>query len=182
MQMKKILAFSASNNKNSINSQLVEFAVSHLVGQPVETIKLTDYELSIYSEDTARERGFSVDLQLLRNKIKEADALIISVNEHNKMISAFFKNILDWLSSLDPMFLKDKKILLMSTSNEEHGGSAAFEYTKEILPNFGGEIFESFSFPSFSENFSQESQSISNELLLLGFVDVIQNFAHHVQE
>ncbi len=179
--MKNILAFSASNNKNSINTQLVDFAVSHIAGQNVQSIRLTDYDLPIYSEDLQKERGFSVDLQLLMNKIKEADALIISVNEHNQMVSAFFKNILDWLSALDPMFLKDKKILLMSTSNDIHGASSAFEYTKEILPSFGGDILESFSIPSFSENYSQESNTITNELLLLGFVDVIQNFSHHIQ-
>lgn len=179
--MKNILAFSASNSKNSINTQLVNFAVSHIAGQNVQSISLTDFELPIYSQDLQKERGFSVDLQLLMNKIKESDALIISVNEHNRMISAFFKNILDWLSSLDPMFLKDKSILLMSTSNDVNGAASAFEYTKEILPSFGGEVLESFSIPSFSENYSQESNTITNELLVLGFVDVIQNFTHRIQ-
>ncbi len=179
--MKKILAFSTSNNINSINSQLVDFAVSHIVGQEVKTIRLAEYELPIFSQDLQKERGFSVNLQLLMNKIKEADALIISVNEHNKMISAFFKNSIDWLSTLDPMFLENKKILLMSTSNHPEGASAAFEYTKDILPSFGGEILESFSIPSFSENYSQDSNAITNEILLLGFVDVIQNFTHRIQ-
>ena len=96
--MKKILAFSTSNNINSINSQLVDFAVSHIVGQEVKTIRLAEYELPIFSQDLQKERGFSVNLQLLMNKIKEADALIISVNEHNKMISAFFKNSIEWRS------------------------------------------------------------------------------------
>lgn len=58
--------------------------------------------------------------------------------------------------------------------------SNALEYAKYILPKFGATIVESFSIPFFAENFSEESQSISNEVLLLGFTDVIQNFTHQI--
>ena len=178
--MKKILVFSGSNNIKSINDKLVKFAASQIVGHNIEIIKLTDYALPLFNEDVENERGFPIDLQMLNNKIKDADALVISVNEHNGMISAFFKNIIDWLSRLDPKFLSGKNILLMSTSNEEHGAARALEYAKFILPKFGATIVENFSIPFFTENFSEESQSISNELLLLGFTDVIQNFTHQI--
>lgn len=178
--MKKILVFSGSNSTKSINDKLVKFAASQIVGHTVESIKLSSYALPLFSEDVEDERGYPVDLKMLCNKIKEADALIISVNEHNGTVSAFFKNTLDWLSRLDRKFLNEKKILLMSTSNGKRGGAGALEYTKYILPKFGATIVESFSFPSFPNNFSEESQSISNEVLLLGFTDVIQNFTHQI--
>lgn len=180
--MKKILCFAGSNSSKSINHKLVTFAASQIVGQKVEIIKLTDYDLPLFSEDIEREKGYSVDLKMLYNKIREADALVISVNEHNRTVSAFFKNILDWLSRLDRNFLEGKKILLMSTSNGKLGAAASLEYTKFVLPRFGGIVLESFSFPSFSENFSEETQSISNEVLLLGFTDVIQNFVHQIEQ
>lgn len=180
--MKKILAFAGSNAIVSINQKLVDFAASQVVGCNVEILKLTNYELPFYSEDIERERGYSVDLKMLYNKIKESDALIISVNEHNNSISSFFKNTLDWLSRLDRKFLEGKKILLMSTSSGKRGAASALEYTKNVLPRFGGEVVESFSFPSFSENFSEETQTISNELLSLGFTDIIQNFLHQIDK
>lgn len=180
--MKKILFFAGSNSSKSINHKLVSFAASQFAGQSIEVIKLTDYELPLFGEDIEREKGYSVDLKMLYNKIKEADALVISVNEHNGMVSAYFKNTMDWLSRLDRHFLEGKKVLLMSTSNGKRGGASALEYTKNILPRFGATVVESFSFPSYSENFSEETNSISNEVLMLGFTDVIQNFVHQIEQ
>ena len=136
----------------------------------------------MFGEDLENEKGYSVELRMLYNKIKEADALVISVNEHNSTVSAYFKNTIDWLSRLDRNFLKDKKVLLMSTSNGKRGAASALEYTKNVLPRFGATIIESFSFPSYSENFSEETNSISNEVLLLGFTDVLQNFVHQIEQ
>ncbi|MDX1783724.1 MAG: NAD(P)H-dependent oxidoreductase, partial [Aequorivita vladivostokensis] len=112
----------------------------------------------------------------------EADALVISVNEHNGMVSAYFKNTIDWLSRLDRNFLDGKKVMLTSTSNGRRGAASALEYTKSILPRFGAIVVESFSFPSYSHNFSEENQSISDEILLLGFTDVLQNFVHQLEQ
>lgn len=179
--MKKILFLAGSNSSNSINHKLICFAASRIPHENNEIIKLTDFDLPMFSEDLERERGYSVNLKMLFNKIKEADALVISVYEHNGMISAYFKNTLDWLSRLDRNFLDGKKVLLMSTSNGKRGAASALEYSKILLTRFGATIVESFSIPSFSENFSEENQSISNEIILIGFTDVIQNFAHQVE-
>ncbi|MBG44756.1 MAG: NADPH-dependent FMN reductase [Aequorivita sp.] len=180
--MKKILFLAGSNSSKSINHKLVRFASSLIVGHEAELIKLTDYDLPMYGEDWERERGFSVNLKMLYNKIKDADALVISVNEHNGTVSTYFKNTIDWLSRLDRNFLKEKKVLLMSTSNGKRGAASALEYTKNVLPRFGATVVESFSFPSYSENFSEETDAISNEVLLLGFTDVLQNFVHQIEQ
>ncbi len=180
--MKKILFFAGSNSSKSINHKLVSFVSSQVAGHAVELIKLTDYALPLFGEDIEREKGYSVDLKMLYNKIKEADALVISVNEHNGMVSAYFKNALDWLSRLDRNFLEGKNVLLMSTSNGKRGAASALEYTKNVLPRFGATVVESFSIPSYSENFSEETNSISNEVLLLGFTDVLQNFLHQIEQ
>ncbi len=178
--MKKILVFAGSNSSKSINQKLADFVSSQIIGHNVDNIKLVDYVLPLFSEDIEQERGYPIDLKLLYNKIKDADALVISVNEHNRMISAFFKNTLDWLSRLDRNFLDGKKILIMSTSNGKNGAAGALEYSKYILSKFGATIIESFSIPYFSHNFSEESQSISNEVILMGFTDVLQNFTHQI--
>ncbi|MDN3724072.1 NAD(P)H-dependent oxidoreductase [Aequorivita sp. SDUM287046] len=180
--MKKIVCFAGSNSSQSINQTLINFAASQIATHKIEIIRLKDFELPVFSEDIERETGYSPALRLLHSKIRDADALIISVNEHNGMISAFFKNILDWLSRLDISFLSGKKLLLMSTSNGKRGAASALEYTSRLLPKFGGIVTESFSFPAFSHNFSKETQSISNEILSLGFTDVIQNFVHQIEK
>lgn len=179
--MKKILAFAGSNSGTSINHTLVQFAASQINSHEVKIIKLTDFPLEMYSADLEKEKGFPLNLKLLLQEIEKADALIVSVNEHNSAPSAFFKNVLDWLSRIKYTFLEDKKILLMSTSPGKGGAAKSLEYVKEAISNrYKGTIVESFSFPSFNENFSKAEHKITNETLALGFTDILQNFEHQI--
>lgn len=177
--MKKIIAFAGSNSKKSINGQLISYVASQVTSASVTVIKLTDLEIPMYSIDIETEQGFPVAVTILKNKISESDGLILSVNEHNGTVSAFFKNILDWLSRVDRNFLSGKKILLMSTSPGARGGKNALEYTKSFLPHVGGAVVESFSFPSFQENF--DGTSITNLTLDMGVREVIASFLQEIE-
>jgi len=55
--------------------------------------------------------------------------------------------------------------LLFSASPGKRGGISAYEYTKGVLPRYGGEIVEGLNFPSFGENFSVEEKKVTNEQL-----------------
>ena len=152
--MKKIIAFAGSNSSTSINHQLVTYASSLVEGAEVKLIKLTDYPLPIFSEDLEKEAGYPDTLAELLNEIRSHDALIISTNEHNGGVSAFFKNALDWLSRIEYKFLEGKKVLCLSASPGRRGGLSALEYTKNVLPRYNGEVVSHMPFPSFGENFS----------------------------
>ncbi|MGY5850596.1 NADPH-dependent FMN reductase [Salegentibacter sp. F14] len=178
--MKKILAFTGSNSSRSINMQLLNHITDRIQGHQIKIIQLTDYQLPIYSADIETQRGIPLNASIIKNQIAQHDALVITVNEHNRNISAFFKNIIDWLSRLDRSFLSGKKILLMSTSPGARGGAAALEYCKTIFPRFGGKIVQSFSFPSFRDNF--KDGEIINEVLELGVQDVLTSFSQDVEE
>lgn len=177
--MKKILAFAGSNSSTSINHQFLTHISDRIQGHEIKIIRLTEFDIPMFSVDLERERGFPVDVRILKNLIAEHDALVISVNEHNRNVSAFFKNLIDWLSRIDRNFLAEKKILLTSTSNGAGGASAALDYTKEIFPRFGGKVIESFSFPSFKDNFVDGK--VLNEVLDLGIEDVLTTFAHEIE-
>ncbi|WP_037320779.1 NADPH-dependent FMN reductase [Salegentibacter sp. Hel_I_6] len=178
--MKKILAFAGSNSSTSINFQLLKHVANRIQGHEVKIQDLTQYDLPIYSADTEKERGIPVNATIINNIIKEHDALVIAVNEHNGTVSAYFKNIIDWLSRLDRNFLAGKKILLISTSPGKRGAASALEYTKGILPRFGGEVIESFSLPSFNDNFKEDA--VLNEVLDMGIQDVLTTFSHQLDE
>ncbi len=180
--MKKILAFAGSNSSNSINHKLVEFVASEILEHETKVIKLLNYPMPVYSEDEEKQNGFSGMTMGLKQEISESDALIISVNEHNGSWSVFFKNVIDWLSRLDRNFLEGKKILLMSTSPGQRGGLSSLEYAKSVLPRFGGEIVESFSFPSFYTNFSVDTNTVTDETLLLGLKEVLTTFAQQIKD
>ncbi len=174
--MKKIIAFSGSNSSTSINQKFVSFAASQISGHDVNVIKLTDFELPMFSEDLEKEKGFPVNLEKLNQVISEADAVIVSVNEYNSGVSGFFKNTTDWLSRINRDFLKDKKVLLLSTSPGGRGAMTALEFTNSTFPRFGADITDSFSFPKFYENFSSEENKILDETLANKFNKVLQNF------
>ncbi|WP_378187247.1 NADPH-dependent FMN reductase [Aquimarina sp. W85] len=179
--MARILAFAGSNSTKSINHQLITYVVKEFIEHQVRVLTLNTYSLAIYSEDLERNEGFPGMALALHQDIADADALVIAVGEHNGGWSAFFKNIIDWLSRIDRNFLAGKKILLMSTSPGQRGAIGALEQAKNVLPRFGAEILESFSVPSFYENFSVEEQEITNETLLLGLKEVLSTFAHQIK-
>jgi chromate reductase, NAD(P)H dehydrogenase (quinone) len=174
--MKKILAFAGSNSSTSINHTLVYFVASHIKDHDVKVIRLSDYPLPMYGEDLEKNEGFPSQLKELLNEIRSADGLIISVNEHNSGVSAFFKNVVDWLSRIDRNYLEGMKILVMSTSPGKRGGVSALEYSKNVFHRTGGEVVDAFTFPSFYENFSREDDTIENEELSATVIKAIQKF------
>jgi len=177
--MQKVLAFAGSNSSTSINQQLLDHVVGRIQGHEIKEVKLTDYPLPIYSADLEKNEGFPINATIIKNLIAESDALVIAVNEHNGAPSAFFKNIIDWLSRVNRNFLEGKQILLISTSPGKRGASSSLEYTKNIFGRFGGEVIESFSLPSFKDNF--EEGKVTNEVLDMGIEDVLTTFAHQIQ-
>jgi NAD(P)H-dependent FMN reductase len=174
--MKKIIAFAGSNSSTSINHELVSYVAGQLGDHDVKLIKLTNYPLPVFGEDIERDEGYPDMLAALLNDIKSSDAVVISVNEHNAGISAFFKNVLDWLSRIELKFLDGKKVLLLSTSPGKRGAVSALEYTKGIIPRYGGELVASLAFPSFSSNFSVEEGKVTDTELSNQLNDVIETF------
>ncbi|MEO0877483.1 MAG: NAD(P)H-dependent oxidoreductase, partial [Bacteroidota bacterium] len=54
---KKILAFGASNSRNSINKQLASYAAGQLTDATITLLDLNDFEMPIYSIDREKESG-----------------------------------------------------------------------------------------------------------------------------
>lgn len=179
--MKKVLAIAGSNSSTSINQKLLQWVASQLSDYKVKVLQIGGYVIPIYSEDIEKASGIPGQVMGIAKEIQEADALVIAVSEHNGTWSAFFKNIIDWLSRHNRNFLENKKILLMSTSPGQRGGLTALEHAKQILPRFGGEIIENFSFPSFYENFDVESSTVTDEVLVLGLQEVLTTFSHQIK-
>lgn len=177
--MATILAFAGSNSSTSINYQLVKHTVSLIENHQVQLLNMANYPFPMYSEDYEKENGYLNSLVELRNDIKKADGLIISVNEHNSNPSAYFKNVIDWLSRLERKFLENTNVLLMSASPGGRGGVGAQGVTEQILPRFGANIVATFSLPSFKNNFDSKNGiinadlEVSHEQALKQFLDAL---------
>ncbi len=153
--MAEILAFAGSNSSTSINFKLVQHTVSLIHGHDVHTLNMAEYDFPMYSEDYENKHGFPDALVKLNEKLEHSDAMVLSVNEHNGNPSAFFKNILDWLSRMDRNFLLNTKFMLMSASPGRFGGVRSLVIVEGMIPKFGGEVVSTFSLKSFNDNFGE---------------------------
>ena len=161
MTTNRVLAFAGSNSSASINHQLVE-SVARAIGESVEVIRLTDYDIPMYSFDDEQANGFPAGVDRLFEEIQGAGGLIISLAEHNGNVTAFFKSVFDWLSRKDRSFLADNKILLMSTSPGKGGGKTAHGLMQNSMPFFGGKVVASFNLPEFYQTF-QDGEVVDGE-------------------
>lgn len=159
-----ILAFTGSNSTKSINFELIKYTAGLVQGVEVQLLNMANFPFPLYSQDYENERGFSNSLMELRDDIKNSEGLMISLNEHNGNPSAYFKNLIDWLSRLERNFLEGKKILLMSASPGGRGAIGSLGIVEKLLPRFGGEIVATFSLPSFSQNFDPSKGITNTEL------------------
>lgn len=159
-----VLAFAGSNSSTSINYSLTKYTSSLIKDQEVRLMNMANHPFPMYSEDYERENGYPNALKTFKNEISNAEGLIIAVNEHNSYPSAYFKNLIDWLSRLDTKFLLDKKILLMATSNGGRGAIGALETAEKMLSRFKGEVVATFSLPNYNQNFDEDKGITNIEL------------------
>jgi len=162
-----ILAFAASNSRQSINKQLVTHA-AHLLqteiapDASVDIIDLNDFEMPLYSIDRETDSGIPDLAQEFRTRIAESDALLISFAEHNGSYTAAFKNLFDWASRLEGKVWADKPMVLLSTSPGGRGGQSVLATATGGAPHFGGTVKASLSVPSFYQSFDSESGSLTD--------------------
>jgi len=153
--MKKIIAFTGSNNSNSINKQLLNFAVEKIDKNQITVLDLSDYPLPIYGLDVEAS-GFPEAIYKLKDELIKYDALIITTPEHNGSMPAYLKNVIDWLSRLVPPqspFFGDKAkpVLLMSTSPGPTGGATNLKTMTELMRWWGGDVKQTYSLGSYFE-------------------------------
>lgn len=160
--MKKILAFSGSNSSTSINRQLLLFATKKMETDSVEYVNLNDYNVAIFSEDLEKKFGIPAEITQLHELFSTADGFMISIPEHNGLLPAFFKNIIDWLSRIDQNIFNQKPVILLSTSPGQNGGQSNLKILQDLFPRWGAEVIGAFSLGNFYENFDSELGAIKN--------------------
>lgn len=162
--MKKILAFGASNSSTSINKKFAEYTIGQLTNVSATLIDLNDFEMPIYSADREKASGIPALAHEFAGLIAQHDGLVISFAEHNSNYTAAFKNILDWVSRIEPKFATGKHLLVLSTSPGGRGGANVMQLTLNTFPRFGGEILAHYSLPQFYTTFDQEKGILTEEL------------------
>jgi len=172
---KTIVAFGASNSKNSINKKLAGFAARQITDASVNLLDLNDFEMPIFSVDREKESGIPAPALKFKEHIKKADGIIISFAEHNGSYAVAFKNIFDWISRIESNVWMDKPMFLLATSPGSRGGQTVLETAKNKFSRMNKNTIISFSLPSFNQNFS-ESLGIVNKDLQQAFDEALKKF------
>ena len=152
--LKNVLVFGASNNRNSIDKQFAISVSKKLRGVKPVVVDLNDFELPVYSVDLEKENGIHENALAFHKLIRECDALVISLAEHNGLHTSAFKNLWDWLSRIPsekPMDIwGGKPMFLLSTSPSKRPHNYVLKVSKELFPHFGANIVADFYLPSFN--------------------------------
>ena len=141
----KVLAFAATNSRDSINRTLVEHAVGRFRTEvnpnaEVEFLDLNDFEMPIYSADREKEHGVPAAAREFFGKIGAVDALIVSFAEHNGFVTAAWKNIFDWMSRIEMKLWQGKPMVIMAATPGPRAGAGVLQSQQMLAPHFGGEI------------------------------------------
>lgn len=176
--MKKLIAFGASTSKNSINKKFAKYVASQ-VSENFELLDLNEFSAPVYSVDLEQSQGIPDSIKKFNSKIRECDALVISLAEHNGSYTTAFKNIFDWSSRENAKVFDGIKVLLISTSPGGRGGMSSLEAASIRFPIHGAQVIEKFSLPNFNQNFSEDGIKDPN---LKSVLDIkIKIFSNAVQ-
>ncbi|MHB1083750.1 MAG: NADPH-dependent FMN reductase [Thiobacillus sp.] len=142
--MPKILAFSGSIRRASLNRKLIQTAVdaTRVAGGEVTLIDLADYPLPLYNGDLEDKEGLPDNALRLKALFKDHDALLISSPEYNSSIPPLLKNTIDWVSrewqgesGLVPY--QNKVAAIMGASPGSLGGMRMLPHLRQILNTLG---------------------------------------------
>ena len=127
----KVLAFAGSLRKDSYNKALIRAAVE-LAPKNV-AIEVFDLEgIPPFNNDEVNNPPAKVIE--FKEKIRNADALLIATPEYNYSISGVLKNAIDWASrppKENP--LEDKPVAIMSASTGRLGGARAQYHLRQTF-------------------------------------------------
>lgn len=142
--MIKILAFSGSGRKDSVNKKVVAIAAkgAEEAGAEVTLINLEDFGMPVFTEDLEAQQGMHVGGQEFKQLLMSHDGFLISNPEYNSSYSALFKNCIDWASrKLDaekPLeAYKGKVAAIMAASPGGLGGMRVLVTTRMLMENLG---------------------------------------------
>ena len=127
----KILALAGSLRKGSYNKTLIRSAVE-LAPENV-TIEVFDLEgIPLFNQDNVNNPPTQV--AEFKEKIRNADALLIATPEYNFSIPGVLKNAIDWASRpLQGNPLEDKPVAIMSASTGRLGGARAQYHLRQTF-------------------------------------------------
>jgi chromate reductase len=138
----RVLAVSGSLRQDSYNTALLRSA-AELAPDGVE-VEVHDglAEIPPYDQDI-QDEGAPVSVEDLRDRIANADAVLIATPEYNGSVPGVLKNALDWASRPFPdNALRNKPVAVVGASTSAYGGIWAQADLRKVLGIIGARVVE----------------------------------------
>jgi NAD(P)H-dependent FMN reductase len=179
----KILLFSASLRKESINTHLVAIAqkVIEKHGARVNLASMRDFDCPSYDGDVEEESGIVAGAAEFKKRLLQNDAFVISSPEYNGSMPGLLKNSIDWVSRFRPQPFNEKHALLMSASPSMAGGNRGLWSLRVPLEKLGARVFPDMFSLAMSHKAFNPDGSFSNQVLAKQFEDNIVAFLNLVE-
>ena len=178
----RILVFSASLRKDSLNTRLAKLAADAIAknGGTPDSASMSDFDCPSYNQDL--EQGpRPAGAEQFQKRIEANDAFIIASPEYNASIPGHLKNSIDWVSRARPQPFNERHGLLLSASPSMVGGNRALWSLRIPFEHLGARIFpDMFSLAMAHQAFSPEG-TLSNTVLAKRFEDNIAAFMSLVE-
>ena len=177
----KILLFSASLRKDSLNSKLAKQAEKILVqhGCTVDFAHMSEFDAPAFNQDI--ESDFPESIINFRDRILASDAFIIASPEYNGSMPGYLKNSIDWVSRFRPQPFHEKHAMVMSASPSMAGGNKGLWQLRMPLEHLGTNVFPSmFSF-AMAHNAFDEGGNIAEPTLAKRFESTLVSFINLVE-
>ncbi|HMK03387.1 MAG TPA: NAD(P)H-dependent oxidoreductase [Ferruginibacter sp.] len=179
----RILVFSASLRRGSLNTSLARLAASVIEknGGIVDFANMSDFDCPSFNHDLEAANFHPAGAEEFRKRILENDAFVISSPEYNGSMPGFLKNAIDWVSRFRPQPFNERHALLMSASPSMGGANKALWSLRMPLEHLGANVFPNmFSLATAHKAFTPEG-AIADETLakrfeinLVAFLDLVE--------
>lgn len=134
----KILGLSGSLRKGSYNTAALHAAVELAPGgMLVDAYSIAD--IPLYNEDV-RAEGFPPSVQEFRDRIRDADGILIVTPEYNYSIPGVLKNAIDWASRPPDQPFDGKIIAIMGASPSSLGTARAQYHLRQSFVFLNGVV------------------------------------------
>lgn len=179
----RILVFSASLRKDSLNTRLAKLAASVIEknGGQVDFVNMNEFDCPSFNQDLEMDNFHPAGAENFRKRILENDAFIISSPEYNGSFPGLLKNTIDWVSRFRPQPFNERYALLMSASPSMGGGNHGLWSLRIPLEKLGTNVYSSmFSLASAHKAFTTVG-TIADETLAKRFEENVFGFMKQVE-
>ncbi|HVW20422.1 MAG TPA: NAD(P)H-dependent oxidoreductase [Opitutaceae bacterium] len=139
MAAPRILAFSGSSRRESLNRKFLDAAVeeARAAGGEVTLLNLADYPLPLFNGDLEDAEGMPAPAKSLVELIAGHAALLVASPEYNSLITPLLKNTIDWCTRGDANPFVGRAAAVITASPGQFGGSKSGLAARQLLSRVG---------------------------------------------